>query len=430
MKSEILFKKIAVLLLGMALIGTVLSAFLPYVLEPFLGLAAACIALHTVCLAYEKFIKPFWLSLLAMAFSAVSVLLTLVFILCHKLGLYMPIQVLNLIVIGLSTFILLQKKWVYRAGIWAIAVICLLFSAFGAFSHLAYGRTIMATVAEWYLAAGKTAEADVEALFQTITEEGETSYEASQKDYKCKLTQENFENMPVLYVNAEGNHGHVLFYIHGGYYVKQMNERHTAMINRVVNATGALAVMPIYPLAPFYTVEDSYETMLNLYEQVSRDNPDSKITLMGDSAGGGYALVLSEGLAERGLMQPDELILLSPWVDITMENPEIENYLSVDPMLTMTMAKLSGEAWKGALPADDWHVSPINGDLSELKNVTIFVGDREFFTPDNTLLYEKLKAGNANVKLILGHGQNHVYPVFPTLEGRIAVEQISAIITR
>ena len=96
MKSEIRFKKPAVLLLAAALIGTVLAAFLPYALEPLLGLAAACIAVHTVYLAYEKFINPFWLSLAAMAVSAVSVVLTLVLILGHQLGLYTLIQALSL----------------------------------------------------------------------------------------------------------------------------------------------------------------------------------------------------------------------------------------------------------------------------------------------------------------------------------------------
>ena len=429
MKSEIHFKMTAVLLLAAALIGTVLAAFMPYALEPLLGLAAACIAVHTIYLAYEKFINPFWLTLVAMAVSAVSVVLTLVLILGHQLGLYTLIQALNLIVIGLSAFILLHKKWVFRAAICAITVVCLVFAAFGAFSHIACGRTVMATVAEWILASKKVEDAKVGAAFQALTEAGETTYTADPRVFDCELTEESYDGMPVLYVNAEGKRDRVLFYIHGGYYVRQMYAEHTAAINRLVNATGAMAVVPIYPLAPFNTVEDSFDLMVGLYEQVRADNPDSRIILMGDSAGGGYALALAEILAEHGLDQPDELILLSPWVDVTMSNPEIKNYEGVDPMLTITMGRVSGEAWAGALPTDDWHVSPIYGDLSKLKNVTIFVGDRELFTPDDTLLYEKL-ADNENARLIVGHGQNHVYPVYPTLEGRIAMEQIMGIINR
>jgi len=350
MKSEIRFKKTAVLLLAAALMCTVLAAFLPYALEPLLGLAAACIAVHTIYLAYEKFINPFWLTLVAMALSAVSVVLTLVLILGHQFGLYTLIQALNLIVIGLSSFILLHKKWVFQAAICAITAICLVFAAFGAFSHIAYGRTVMATVAEWFLASNKVVDEKVEASFQALTEAGETTYTANPRAFDRKLTEESYEGMPVLYVNADGKCDRVLFYIHGGYYVHQMNVEHTAAINHLVNATDAMAVVPIYPLAPFNTVEGSFDLMVRLYEQVRTDNPDSKIVLMGDSAGGGYALALAEGLAERGIDQPDELILLSPWVDVTMSNPEIKDYESIDPMLTVTMGRMSGEAWAGELP--------------------------------------------------------------------------------
>ena len=69
MKSEIRFKKTAVFLLALTLICTVLAIFLPYGIEPLLGIAAVCIAIHTVYLAHEKFIDPFWLSLVAVAVS-------------------------------------------------------------------------------------------------------------------------------------------------------------------------------------------------------------------------------------------------------------------------------------------------------------------------------------------------------------------------
>ena len=149
----------------------------------------------------------------------------------------------------------------------------------------------------------------------------------------------------------------------------------------------------------------------------------------GGAAGGGYALALAEGLSTHSIEQPDELILLSPWVDVTMSNPDIRNFVDVEPMLTVTMGRTSGKAWAGSLPMDDWHVSPINGELSNLKNVTIFVGTRELFYPDDTLLASKLET-NPNVILVIGKGQNHVYPVYPTLEGRIAVEQIMEIVQR
>ena len=88
----------------------------------------------------------------------------------------------------------------------------------------------------------------------------------------------------------------------------------------------AMVVMPIYHLAPFTTAEKGHETMMALYEKVTAENAGKKIILMGDSAGGGYSLALAEGLSARGLSQPDELVLLSPWVDVTMSNPGIADF--------------------------------------------------------------------------------------------------------
>ena len=237
------------------------------------------------------------------------------------------------------------------------------------------------------------------------------------------------ENGRMFYANEKVGPQNVVFYIHGGAYQHEIMPPHWHLIKRLIAETDCLVVAPAYRLVPFGTWKEVYDLIVPVYREYCEKYAGSKIILMGDSAGGGYSLALAEGLAERGIDQPDELILLSPWVDVTMSSPKIKDYENVDPMLTVTMGRVSGEAWAGTLPTDDWHVSPINGDLSKLRNVTIFVGDRELFTPDDTLLYEKL-SGNENVRLIVGHGQNHVYPVYPTLEGRIAMEQIRNIMVR
>ena len=312
MNSENRFKKTAVLLLAATLICTVLAIFLPYALEPLLGFSAICIAIHTVYLAYEKFIKPFWLILSAIAASVVSVILTLVLIIGHKLGLYALIQALNLIVIGLSVFILLHKKLVCKAAVWTMAVIWLVFAAFGAFSHIAFGRSVMSTVAELVLASNKVYDGEVASVFDELTKAGEASFTADSPIFDKTLKEETFEDISVLYLNAEADYDRVVFYIHGGYYVYQMGSEQMATMNRIANQTNAMIVMPVYRLAPFTTAEKGHETMAALYEKVCRENEGKRIILMGDSAGGGYSLALAEGLSVRGISQPDELILLSP----------------------------------------------------------------------------------------------------------------------
>lgn len=423
------FKIKQLALLALSLLLTIFASFLPFSIGAMLGFAAICLTGYAFCLVLSKADYPKWFPILTSALVLISDFLTLFLIAWHNLSLYFYISGLNLILISIAGIHSIISNAKPKAAYSVITAICLLFTIFGVFSHVAYDRSVMATVSELFLKANNVPDEEVASVFQELTKAGETSFIPDTRLFSCSLSESNHEGMPVIYVNQESSYDQVIFYIHGGYYVYQMGSEQMVSMNRLAKMTNSMIVMPVYPLAPFNTSEDSFGTMLSLYQQVVSDNAGKKVILMGDSAGGGYSLALAEGLSRHEISQPDELVLLSPWVDVTMSNPDIASYTDVDPMLTVTMGQTSGQAWAGGLPMDDWHISPIYGDLSELKNVTIFVGTRELFYPDDTLLYEKLK-NNPNVKLYVGEGQNHVYPVYPTIEGRIALEQIADIVLR
>ena len=427
-KSKIL-NNLQFSLLMLSLVFTITASFMPFSIGVFLGLSAVCQTGYAICLFAAKEERPKWLPVSVSAFACVSDISTLILIIGRHFGLYVYISCIDLILIAFVGIYSMFRKTKPKAAYGIITAVCLIFTAFGAFSHITYGRSIMSTTAEWVLKSNKVYDEEVASVFQELTDAGETSFSAAPSLFTCSLSESEYDGMNVVYVNQESSYDQVVFYIHGGYYVYQMGSEQMTGMNRLAEMTNSMIVMPVYPLAPFHTVENSFDTMIALYQQICADNADKKITLMGDSAGGGYSLALAEGLAERELDQPDELVLLSPWVDVTMSNPDISSYNDTEPILTVTMGQTAGKAWAGDLPMNDWRVSPIYGDLSELKNVTIFVGTRELFYPDDTLLYEKLK-GNPNVTLYVGKGQNHVYPVYPTIEGRIALEQIADIVQR
>ena len=234
------------------------------------------------------------------------------------------------------------------------------------------------------------------------------------------IVEEDFNGMRVYFINKNSSYKKVLFYIHGGYYLHEPRSFHIKMLKRIIKDKETMLVFPLYPKAPWHNVNDSFDSMLALFNKVQEENKDKKIILAGDSAGGGYSLALAESLTT----QPNELILLSPWVDACMKNEEIKKYKKVDPMLSVEKAKYAANLWKGNYDLDEYHISPINGDLSKLNSITIFVGTHEIFLPDNTLLYNKLKENNVNTNLIIGENLNHVYPAFPCREGHKAIKQI------
>ncbi len=80
---------------------------------------------------------------------------------------------------------------------------------------------------------------------------------------------------------------------------------------------NAKVIAPAYRLLPFATWKEAFDLVVPLYKEYCETYPEQKIVLMGDSAGGGFCVALAEQFKEDGIKLPDEMILLSPWVDIT-----------------------------------------------------------------------------------------------------------------
>jgi acetyl esterase/lipase len=66
---------------------------------------------------------------------------------------------------------------------------------------------------------------------------------------------------------------------------------------------------------------------------------------MGDSAGAGFALALAQKMKKDGISQSDQIILISPWLDVITSNSEIKAIEKQDPMLGVKGLQLAGKAW-------------------------------------------------------------------------------------
>lgn len=238
-----------------------------------------------------------------------------------------------------------------------------------------------------------------------------------------KTRYEDTQNGRVFYANEESSSRNTVFYIHGGAYFMDFTGSHWRFLEKLIKETDAQVIAPAYRLVPFATYREAFDLIVPLYREYRETHPDQNIILMGDSAGGGLSLSLTEYFKEKGMRMPDRLILLSPWVDVSMENEQIKEYESVDPFLKVTPLRDCAEQWMGDLDVHDWHVSPIYGDLKGIRNVTVFVGTDGIFYPDITKFFGMLDEDPSN-ELIIGEEMNHVYPLFPIPEAKPAVDKI------
>ena len=236
-------------------------------------------------------------------------------------------------------------------------------------------------------------------------------------------------NGRMFYVNEKTSSKYTVFYIHGGGYEHDFSQFHWLFIRKIVERTDALVIAPAYILIPFGTYRQAFDLIMPVYNDYTKQHSAQKIILMGDSAGGGLALALAEQIKMEGGRIPDELILLSPWADIAMENPEMKEYEPKDPWLSRPWLSVCARYWADDLDLHDYRVSPMFGDLKGLSHVTVTVGTHELFYPDITKLYGMLDQDASN-ELITGQEMIHVYPLVPMPEAKEADEKIITAILR
>ncbi|WP_458405224.1 alpha/beta hydrolase [Methanobrevibacter sp.] len=251
-------------------------------------------------------------------------------------------------------------------------------------------------------------------------------YELPKLVYRTHVENKFMFNCQMIVFNDIETTEHIIIYLHGGIYVNEIRAPHITFCDKIAKTTNSTVFTPVYPLAPNHTYKETYRIVEDLYQFALKIG--KPITIMGDSAGGGLSVAFCEYLADCELAQPQHLILISPWLDVSMSG-DYDDYVESDPMLGVDGLREMGETWAGDLDPKDYRVSPIFGDISKLPQTTLFVGTHEIFYPDVVKFYEKLKANGINATLFVGEEMTHVYPIYPLApESKEAFKSIAKII--
>ena len=315
------------------------------------------------------------------------------------------------------------------AAVIALAVVAIL--AVG-LSWLVYGRSLRASLYELSLrrrfATKRTAQTETERLEKLRGEPEKLSAPPSNLRADTELAQFEREGMTVYALNGHAGGDAVVLYLHGGAYINSFNAYQWQLMERVARGADCRVIAPAYHLAPWADYRRAYDDLFALYGEIQAAKPDARLILMGDSAGGGLALGLAEYLAQRGAVMPERLILFSPWVDVSMDNPDIGPLVRVEPMLHLDLTIVHGRFWAGGADTHHWMVSPLYGDMAGLPPVKMYCGTRELLYPDILLARDRLAGAGVDVSLTVGRGLNHDYPLMPIPEADRAVAEVIALV--
>ena len=331
-----------------------------------------------------------------------------------------------------------SKKHVRRPALILLIILLtllLVFAGFWFYCRVINKRSFMAGVTDLVLRISHRSDKFLylDDCEEYIADKAETNKEPvviEKARFGISLREERQGALQAFIYNDQEHPAQTVFYYHGGAYVNQPNPQQLSMAARTAKETGCEVVLIVYPKLPVYDCQTAYELCVSFYRSYIEANDCGKIVFMGDSAGGGLALGLAEVLRDQGDRCPEELILISPWADVTMSNPDMPAYLEHDPMLGIDGLRRMGEVWAGGLDMKDPRVSPLYGDLTGLGRVTLTMGTWEVLYPDIRLLAGQFEKAGVDCNAIVGDRMIHCYPICPVPEARDALKEIWVAIVR
>lgn len=216
----------------------------------------------------------------------------------------------------------------------------------------------------------------------------------------------------------------VIYYIHGGAYYVGNAATHRLVTVGVSKACNARVFAITYRLAPEAAFPLPLHDVLHGYLRLLAPPlsiPPESIVIAGDSAGGGLSLALCMYLRDNGYQLPAGLVLMSPWVDLTMScgswddnaDSDVVPRPAPDDHLNPVGSYLGPDGVERYITHP--YASPLFGDLSNLPPMLIQSGDSEVLRDEVTLLAHKATMSGVQVTHELYQDMVHVFQMFTWL---------------
>ena len=221
----------------------------------------------------------------------------------------------------------------------------------------------------------------------------------------------------------------VLLYLHGGGYTCGDLEYATGFGSTLATDCGSRVFCPAYRLAPEHPFPAALEDAVTAYRYLlDKGYPPKKITLCGESAGGGLCYALCLKLKELHLPLPGAILAISPWTDLTASGESYESNRENDPSMTLEQLQFFARCYAKELKNP--LVSPLFGDLTGMPPSLIFVGDDEIMRSDATGLHDRLQSMGCVSQLVVAPERWHGYVLYSLEENAQDTDTINQFLDR
>ena len=199
-----------------------------------------------------------------------------------------------------------------------------------------------------------------------------------------------------------------ILYLHGGGFIGTSPSMYAAFTGWIARETACRVVVPDYRLAPEFPFPASLSDAVSVYEALlAAGIPAQRLFVAGDSGGGNLATSMTFEARRRRLPWPAGLILFSPELSLTLDEPSITENADRDilPWNIPVRPYLHG------LDPHDTRVSPVDADLQGFPPTFVAFGGEEMFRDPIRRFIERMERAGVDVSAIEEPDMFHVFPI-------------------
>lgn len=217
----------------------------------------------------------------------------------------------------------------------------------------------------------------------------------------------------------------LILFFPGGAFISGPAKHHWDTMKRIVNQTSDTIWMCDYPKAPENKISKISENIDAIYDTAIKNYQPNQISIIGDSAGGTLTISLIQRLIKKKRELPSKIILVSPVMDASMTNPEIEKVDEIDPILSRTGVLSAKKMCTENNNLKDVMISPLYGSFEKFPETILFLAEKDITYPDQKLAVEKFIEAKVNLRVIEGKNMPHIWPLLPVMkEAKVALDEI------
>jgi monoterpene epsilon-lactone hydrolase len=200
----------------------------------------------------------------------------------------------------------------------------------------------------------------------------------------------------------------VILSVHGGGGGSGSIYTHRKLFGHLAKAAGARALLTEYHLhqpypAPLDDTTSAYRWLLD------QGTAARHIAVAGDSFGSGLAISALLRARDLGLPTAAALMLMSPWVDMTVSNETFQTNRDTEAFFYQEIVQMLASAYLAGTDPKDPLASPLYADLSGLPPTYIQVGGDETLLGESLQLEQNARKAGVDVQLDVFPGQLHTF---------------------